>query len=112
VHVGRLVATAFIMMLTVVTSMAVAFTLTVATSARAQSDVSGLQDGIVAEADTAAGVVTLEDGRRFRRKPGTEIVYKGYWIPLGALRPGNYITISGAEPVVYRDGRYVPISEN
>ena len=80
--------------------------------ARAQSDVSGLQDGIVAEADTAAGVVTLEDGRRFRRKPGTEIVYKGYWIPLGALRPGNYITISGAEPVVYRDGRYVPISEN
>jgi hypothetical protein len=108
----RAVATAFIMMLTVVTSMAAVFTLTVATSALAQSDVPGpgMQDGIVAEVDTAAGVVKLDDGRMYRLKPGAELVYRGSPTPLGALRPGNYITISGAEPVVYRDGQYVQSS--
>jgi Cu/Ag efflux protein CusF len=105
----RAVATAFIMMLTVVSSMAVALTLTVTTSAVAQSDVPGpgMQDGIVAGVDTAAGVVKLEDGRMYRLKPGAELVYRGSPTPLSALRPGNYITISGAEPVEYRDGQYV-----
>ena len=46
-------------------AMAFALTLTAATAARAQSDVPapGMQDGVVAQIDTAAGVVKLEDGR-------------------------------------------------
>ena len=110
----RPVAMAFVMMLSVMTSMAAAFMLTAATPAQAQSSVPGpgAQDGVVAQVDTAAGVVKLEDGRMFRLKAGAEIVYKGSPTPLGALRPGNYVTITGAEPVVYRDGQYVLTSGN
>ena len=106
---ARAAAMGFLMMLSVVTAMALAFTLTVATAARAQSDVPGpgVQDGIVAGVDTAASVVKLEDGRMYRLKAGSELVYKGHPTSLDALRPGNYITITGAEPVVVRDGQYV-----
>jgi hypothetical protein len=83
-------------------AMAFALTLTVATAAMAQSDVPGpgMQDGIVAQVDTAAGVVKLEDGRMYREQAGTEFVVKGYPTPLSALQPGSYITISGAQPVI------------
>jgi hypothetical protein len=95
-------------------AMAFALTLTAATGAMAQSDVPGpgMQDGIVAQVDTAAGVVKLEDGRMYHVEPGTELVSKGYSTPLSALRPGAYITISGAKPVIYRDGQYVQSAEN
>jgi len=99
-----------------VRSMAMAFvlTLTAATAAMAQSDVPGpgMQDGIVAQVDTAAGVVKLQDGRMYREEPGTEFVSKGYPTPLSSLRPGTYITISNAQPVIYRDGHYVQSTEN
>ena len=99
-----------------VRSMAMAFALTVtaATAAMAQSDVPapGMLDGIVAQVDTAAGVVKLEDGRMYRVEPGTEFVSKGSPTPLSSLRPGSYVTISGAQPVIYRDGQYVESAEN
>jgi hypothetical protein len=93
---------------------AIALTLTAATAAMAQSDVPGpgMEDGVVASVDTAAGVVKLEDGRMFRQAPGTEFVYKGYPTPLGSLRPGNYITISGGHQVVNQNGQYMQGSEN
>jgi len=93
--------------------MACALTLTTAMAAMAQSSVPsvGMQDGVVAGVDTAASVVKLQDGRMFRLKPGAEIVYKGYPTPLGSLQPGSYVTISGAAPVVYRDGQYVENAE-
>jgi len=86
-----------------------ALTLAVATGAMAQSSVPdpGMKDGVVAQVDAQAGVVKLQDGRMYRVEPGTELVYKGYPTPLSALRPGSYITITGARPVVYRDGQYV-----
>ena len=107
--IGRFVAMASALMLTVASAMALGVTLTMVTAAAAQSSVPGpgMQDGIVAEVDTAAGVVKLEDGRMYRVKPGTELVYRGHPTPLGSLRPGNYITISGADPVIFRDGQYV-----
>jgi hypothetical protein len=93
---------------------AIVLTLTAATAAMAQSDVPGpgMQDGVVASIDTAAGVVRLEDGRMYRQGPGTEFVYKGYPTPLGALRPGNYITISGGHEVINQNGHYVQGTEN
>jgi hypothetical protein len=95
-------------------AMAFALTLTAATAARAQSDVPapGMQDGVVAQIDTAAGVVKLEDGRMYRVEPGTELVFKGYPTQLNALQPGSYITINGGQPVVYRNGGYVRGAEN
>jgi hypothetical protein len=93
---------------------ALALTLTAATAAMAQSDVPspGMEDGVVAGVDTTAGVVKLEDGRMYRQDPGTEFVYKGYPAPLSSLRPGNYITISGAHQVIYQNGQYVQGTEN
>jgi len=90
-------------------AMAFALTLTAATAARAQSDVPapGMQDGVVAQIDTAAGVVKLEDGRMYRVEPGTELVFKGYPTQLNALQPGSYITITGAQPVIYQNGQYI-----
>jgi len=90
-------------------AMAGALTLAVATGAMAQSTVPnpGQPDGVVAQVDTQAGVVKLQDGRMYRVEPGTELVFKGYPTPLSALRPGNYIVISNARPVVFRDGQYV-----
>jgi hypothetical protein len=95
-------------------AMAFALTLTAATAAMAQSDVPGpgMQDGVVAQVDAANGVVKLEDGRMYRVGPGTEFVSKGYPTSLGSLQPGTYITISGAQPVIYRDGQYVKSAGN
>ena len=90
-------------------AMAVALTLTAATAAMAQSDVPapGQEDGVVSQVDTANGVVKLEDGRMYRVQPGTEFVFKGYPTQLGALQPGSYITITGAQPVIYQNGQYI-----
>ena len=110
----RSVAMTLALTLSVATATAVALTLTVVTSALAQSSVPspGMQDGIVAEIDAAAGVVKLEDGRMYRVKPGTEFVYRGSPTPLASLRPGNYVTISGGEPVIFRDGQYMQAPQN
>jgi len=91
----------------VVTACALA--LVVTTTAMAQSSVPGpgMRDGVVAQVDAAAGVVKLQDGRMYRVQAGGEVVHKGNPISLEALRPGNYVTISGAQPVVFRDGQYV-----
>ena len=43
---------------------------------------------------------------------GTELVSKGLPVALGALRPGDYVTISNARPVIYRDGQYVVPAQN
>src|ERR1700704_1137704 len=95
-------------------AMASALALTMATGAMAQSSVPGpgMQDGVVAEVDTAASVVKLQDGRMYRLKPGAEIVSKGSPTPLASLQPGRYVTITGAVPVVYRDGQYVESPQN
>ena len=89
--------------------MAWALTFAAAAGAMAQSSVPGpgMRDGVVAEVDSAAGVVKLQDGRMYRVQPGTELVFKGYPTQLGALQPGSYITITGAQPVIYQNGQYI-----
>ena len=93
---------------------ACALTLAMTTGAMAQSSVPapGMQDGVVAQVDSAAGIVTLQDGRMFRVHPTTELVVKGNPARLDALRPGNYVTITGARPVIYRDGQYVEVPQD
>ena len=89
---------------------AVALTLGAATGAAAQSSVPspGQKDGVVAQVDTAAGVIQLQDGRMYRVAPGVELVSKGNPVTLNTLRPGTYVTINGGQPVTLRDGQYVP----
>ena len=89
---------------------AFALTLVAATGAAAQSCVPspGLKDGVVAQVDTAAGVIHLQDGRMYRVAPGAELVSRGNPVALGTLRPGTYVTINGGQPVILRDGQYVP----
>ena len=33
---------------------------------------------------------------------------RGNPVTLGTLRPGTYVTINGGQPVILRDGQYVP----
>lgn len=94
-------------------AIACALALAVTTGAMAQSSVPGpgQQDGVVAQIDGAAGVVKLQDGRMYRVVGGTEIVAKGSPVSLEALQPGVYVTLTGAQPVVLRDGQYVVVPQ-
>jgi len=93
--------------------MAAALSLALATQAMAQASVPGpgQQDGVVAQVDTAAGVVKLQDGRMYRVQQGTEIVSKGNPVALNALQPGTYVTLTKAQLVIMRDGQYVPTKD-
>ena len=93
--------------------MAAALSLALATEAMAQASVPGpgQLDGVVAQVDTAAGVVKLQDGRMYRVEKGTEIVSKGNPVALSALKPGTYVTLTKAQPVILRDGQYVPTKD-
>ena len=93
--------------------LAAALILTVATGAIAQSSVPapGQQDGVVAQVDTAASVVKLQDGRMYRVAQGSEVVVKGNPVALATLQPGTYVTLSNAQPVTIRDGQYVPVRD-
>ena len=90
-----------------------ALVLAVTTGAMAQSSVPGpgQQDGVVAQVDSASGVVMLQDGRMYRVFTGTEIVSKGRPVSVGALQPGAYVTLTGAQPVVLREGQYVVVPQ-
>jgi len=83
--------------------MAWALTFAAAAGAMAQSSVPGpgMRDGVVAEVDSAAGVVKLQDGRMYRVASGTELVFKG-------VRPGNYVTINGLSVSAASPGRAIP----
>ena len=63
--------------------MACALTFAAAAGAMAQSSVPGpgMKDGVVAEVDSAAGVVKLQDGRMYRVASGTELVFNGVPVP-------------------------------
>jgi len=94
-------------------AIACALTLAVTTGVMAQSSVPapGQQDGVVAQVDSSAGVVKLQDGRMYRVVTGTEIISKGLPVTLGALQPGAYVTLTGAQPVALRDGQYVVVPQ-
>jgi hypothetical protein len=79
----------------------------VAATASAQVAV---ESGTVVRVDPQSSVVMLDDGRMFRVTPNTVVLIDNRPTPFPALRPGERVVIQSAEPVVYRDGRYVPLS--
>lgn len=67
----------------------------------------GVMNGTVSRIDEPSNVVVLSDGRMVQIGPKTIIMVNGHPVELAALRPGQGVVISAANPVVYRNGRYV-----
>jgi hypothetical protein len=67
--------------------------------------------GIVSAYDPKANVVVLTDGRMVQLSSKSAILVNGMPSTPAQLRPGMPVTISGVNPVVYRDGRYVLYNE-
>ncbi|HEV8639990.1 MAG TPA: hypothetical protein VGV13_02715 [Methylomirabilota bacterium] len=66
----------------------------------------GVVTGTVSGVDAPASMVVLSDGRTVLIGPKTVILVDGRPVHLTALEPGARVTISAANPVVYRNGRY------
>jgi hypothetical protein len=79
----------------------------VATVATAQVAV---ESGTVVRIDPQSSVVMLDDGRMFRVTPQTVFMIDNRPAPFPTLRPGERVVIQSAEPVMYRDGRYVAVA--
>ena len=78
-----------------------------ATVATAQMAV---ESGTVVRIDPQSSVVMLDDGRMFRVTPSTVFLIDNRPAAFPTLRPGERVVIQSAEPVVYRDGRYIALA--
>jgi len=68
--------------------------------------------GVVARVDDRHKVVILGDGRMLRGTPATIFLVNGSPAALGSLQPGTLVVIRSAEPVVFRSGQYVVLSDS
>jgi hypothetical protein len=65
--------------------------------------------GTVVRIDPQSNVLVLDDGRMYRVTPSTVFLIDNRPAAFPTLRPGERVVIQSAEPVVYRDGRYVTL---
>ena len=65
--------------------------------------------GTIVRIDPQSSVVMLDDGRMYRVTPSTVFLIDNRPAAFAALRPGERVVIQAAEPVVYREGRYVTV---
>jgi len=65
--------------------------------------------GTIVRIDPQSSVVMLDDGRMYRVTPSTVFLVDNRPAAFTALRPGERVKIQAAEPVVYREGRYVTV---
>src|SRR5205809_2406832 len=84
---------------------AIALVLSTAALAAAQS----VESGTVVRIDPQSSVVMLDDGRMYRVTPSTVFLIDNRPATFATLRPGERVVIQSAEPVVYREGRYVAV---
>lgn len=66
----------------------------------------GTITGTVSAVDSPAGTIVLNDGRIVQIGPKTVILVDGRPVHFTEIEPGARVTISAANPVVYRNGRY------
>jgi hypothetical protein len=66
--------------------------------------------GTVVRIDQPAGVVVLDNGQMYRATPQTVFLVNNQPMTFGTIRPGTPVIVQYAEPVVYREGRYVVMS--
>ena len=84
--------------------LAIALSLSAAALASAQV---AYEPGTVVRIDPQSSVVMLEDGRMYRVTQSTVFMVDNRPTGFTTLRPGDRVVIQSAEPVVYREGRYV-----
>ena len=65
--------------------------------------------GTIVRIDPQSSVVMLDDGRMYRVTPSTVFLIDNRPATFATLRPGERVVIQSAEPVVYREGRYVAV---
>ena len=80
-----------------------ALTLFTVTGVLAQQAVTGT----VVRIDQPAGVVVLDNGRMYQTTPQTVVLVNSQPTAMTAVAPGNVVVLQSAQPVAYRDGRYV-----
>lgn len=93
-------------------ALAVALFSAVAGQACAQTAPPAEETGVVARVDDRHGVVILDDGRMVRATPATVIVANEKLATLSSLQPGAKVVIRSADPVVFRSGQYVELSDS
>jgi hypothetical protein len=86
---------------------AMTLVLGVAAFAWAQTSVGS---GTVVRIDPQSSVVMLDDGRMYRVTPNTVFMLDNRPATFTTLRHGDRVVIESAEPVIFRDGRYVAMS--
>jgi intein/homing endonuclease len=85
---------------------AIALVLSTAALAAAQS----VESGTVVRVDPQSSVVVLDDGRMYRVTPNTMFMVDNRPAAFTVLRAGDRVVIQSAEPVVFREGRYVAMT--
>ena len=66
--------------------------------------------GTVVRIDQPAGVVVLDNGQMYRATPQTVFLVNSQPMTFGTIQPGTPVIVQYAEPVAYREGRYVVMS--
>ena len=82
---------------------ACALTLLALTGVSAQQVVTGT----VVRIDQPAGVVVLDNGQMYQTTAQTVMLVDSHPAAITTLAPGTRVVLQSAQPVVYRDGRYV-----
>jgi hypothetical protein len=93
-------------------ALAVALCSAAVPEACAQIAAPAEETGIVVRVDERHGVVILDTGHMVRATPATVILAEGIPATLSSLRPGAKVVIRSADPVVFRSGQYVELSDS
>jgi hypothetical protein len=93
-------------------ALTVALCIAIAGEACAQPAAPAEDAGVVVRVDERHGVVILDSGQMVRATPATVILADGNPVTLGSLRPGARVVIRSADPVVFRSGQYVQLSDS
>jgi hypothetical protein len=67
--------------------------------------------GTVVRIDQPAGVVVLDNGQMYRTTPQTVFLVNNQPMTFGTIQPGTPLIVQYGEPVVYREGRYVVMTQ-
>ena len=67
------------------------------------------ETGTVVRIDPQSSVVMLEDGRMYRVTPNTVFLVDNRPAQFTTIRPGERVAIQAAEPVIFREGRYIAL---
>jgi hypothetical protein len=87
---------------------AIALVLSGAALASAQM---GAETGTIVRVDPQSSVVVMDDGRMYRVTPTTVFLIDNRPTAFQGLRSGDRVVIQSGEPVVFREGRYVTITQ-